>query len=316
MAAANVSVVEDRWILHRASLAPPYTVLASIICLLILTANCTNLYIFKRFRNIELQHQYMIGLTMADMFTLVPNIMCITLQIARNVWLTQRICEVMGVITILPFEITVGIQIAMSVDKCIFILHPMEYRLFALNHTRARAITRAVMAVAVILPIILDVILIWSAVIEFYFDPVIATCYVRWQWISIIALSPFTVLPMIIQGVSHSLIIRELVLLKKRNGKRLIRASATIMITVLLFYIAWFPHAVYTFWVILPVSSPPPRMFMYWSAQLLAANSCVSTFIYAYTIRQYKDLLTKALGIKIHVEPKSECEAKTQSEQL
>lgn len=188
-----------------------------IVLVLITICNVINLAVFCKMYSLEMQHYYMVALTVADLVTLVPYTVSIVVLCMGYIYLTESTCDLYGIITISPFETTVCIQTVMSIDKCRSIMNPIEYRLYTLSHNKAKIKTITVIVMCFMLPLLFNGLLLWGGIIDFYFEQNISTCYVAWDLSSTLALSIFTVCPLIIQLITHGLIISKILALKKRN---------------------------------------------------------------------------------------------------
>ena len=273
------------------------TVINAAIMVLVLTANLLNLYIFSCFRNFSNQYRYMLALAIGDLLTLIPACFILIAKLLEKIWLTSTICNILGVLTILPFQLTVGMQTAMTLDKSSSILWPAEYKIRNTNGTHRRGTTILKIIFISLIPPVTDFILIGADILVFYFEPYLTTCYIDWRLGSILALSPYFVIPLIVQFVANGYILYKMSQLQRRHRRRVWRASSVVVITVILFYCAWVPQALYNIWAAAGFSPGPPGVFLSWSAAILFAHSFISTFIYFFTVPQFKEVFVKLFPI-------------------
>jgi len=284
----------DGWTIYNSSMTTSAAVIKVTLILSISAANILNLVTFKRFKDHKPQYRYMLALSIADLMIVIPNCACTAIQLVGFVSLTGPLCFILGIATILPYQITVGLHTAMTIDKVVSILSPTHYnRMFKQTARTSGAVllTTFIVVLCFILPFLFDVTFALTRTLEFYFDETIGTCYIIWDPISMICLSPFTIIPLVVQAVTQSLIIHKLYSLRAGNRKRVAVACATVTATVAIFYTTWVPHAAYA--IQTTFYGHHSRKLLYWSTLFLTSHSCVSSLIYIVTITEYKEIVSR-----------------------
>ena len=120
MSAENNTTEFNKSSLHVAFIVVPLT-----ISLLIVISNTLVFITFKRMRNFQAQHYFMIGLAVADMMTLIPYSQ-VTAAIAHGSVVTSKeACCWLGVFTIITIGITTWLHSIMSIKKCLSVCKPI-----------------------------------------------------------------------------------------------------------------------------------------------------------------------------------------------
>ena len=300
------------WTLHVSQIPSWFAACQAIIILSILVNNILVLMTFKRMKNLNVLHHFMIGLCVADLITALPYGIVIFTTVKGSISLTQALCDTFGIMFMVTIATTTWIHSAMCIEKCISILHPISHRNFQ-NSKNAAYITIGIIVMCFIVPVIISTALLQFDVVKMSFLPYIPSClydsdvrlYVVWGGLYIIV-------PMITQLVTHVLIIkgtranssRRLGGTQQRAQKNKLRVMKTITITLGLYYACWLPLIVQVIWNSVQQS---PEWFDAVTAHTLVANSGLSFTIYASSLpafqQQVKNTLPKCLTRRIGVAP-------------
>lgn len=275
-----------------------------LTALLVIITNVINLIIFSRFKNIKIHHYYIIALAVADLSTCIIVLTGATYLLDSTTQYIPRLdCKKYGLIFMLPLEITVLLHCLMSIDKCRSIMNPIDYRLFTISHKKAQLFTVLQIVAAFLIPAILNTIYTVTGIIEPYYEQLLGSCYITWDFASTAAFAVFSFWPLVIQMVTHGMIIRKVVKLNKHNRKRLIRASRTVFTTVLSFYICWLPYGIYIIWQSTSNNGKAPlineyqhQKVFYVTSFLATLHSCLSLPIYYTTMGEFRLIFSKIFG--------------------
>ena len=274
------------------------------ISLFILVSNVMVVIGFKRMRNLQIQHYYMIGLIVADMLTLAPFSVSVLGIFQGYVVLSARQCNGLGAVMVGSIETTACIHSVMCIDKCVSVAKPLRYRLFEKSKSSTLAIV-LILILCFVLPTLMNVIFFAANLMEFDFEHYMVTCLVSPESLGfIISGLLFAFIPLTIQFVTHVIMFRTVRKMRGRTRKNMIRAIRTVGLTVGTYFLCWMPTAVYLIWNILPVRAPA-GWFSFMTGEILLANSGMSCVIYAVSLPNFRDGLTinackKKLRSQIH----------------
>ena len=140
----------------KSSLRVAFIVVPLTISLLIVISNILVFIRFKRMRNFQACHYFMIGLAVADMMTLIPYSQ-VTAAIAHGCVVTSKeACCWFGVFTIITIGITMWLHSIMSIKKCLSVCKPLCHRSNT-KHKNFQWAVIGIIAVCVLVPTFLCV---------------------------------------------------------------------------------------------------------------------------------------------------------------
>lgn len=239
----------------------------------------------------------MIGLVIADFFTLIPTAVLAGILINGEITLTSFLCDLMGVVLTMTFEVTAFVQSAMSIEKCISIVSPIKHRNFAKSR-HVKKITGTIVAICFLFPLIFNVAMKSVGVVDFGFQPDIPQCALTndngapsYQLTVVL----FVLSPMVMQMITHAIIFTKIKRMRTMHKNKVIKAMKTLSLTVGIYYICWMPTLIIQIWVVV-MGKDPPGLFIFAGIQILMANSGMSGIIYYTNLPNFRQAFTYALG--------------------
>ena len=293
------------WTLHYPSLPAASALLPIMIAIAILINNVLVLMTFKKMTGLQIQHYFMIGLTIADLMTVLPVSVTSFILLSRKIWLTNHLCAMLGISLNVAIEMTTLMHTAMSAEKCLAISSPLRHR--SLSHSKwFRRSTIMSIAFCFLFPAIFNFSLFFANLVRFIFSSAITTCVTDQSnnIISTLCIGVmFTFLPMIMQIITQ---VYMLVKVKKQRGvtrKQTIKAIKTVVLTVGVYWLFWLPVACQLGFALF--GSLPPGWYRFLALQIVQANSATSYIIYYTSLPNFKLSSDRLFGKRtriIHVQ--------------
>lgn len=282
----GIMSAQINWSLYYPSLPTPLGVLYILILLFILVANFLVIITFKRMRNLQIQHYFMMGLCAADLITALNPCVSASILFSGRVWLTDGLCNVLGLLLSVTLEITVLLHCALFIEKCISVRMPLWHRKVSQSANRTLLIG-GTLSTCFLMPTCVTTFLAFYDLSIFEFYPDITTCFMSLNsnWVpGILTIMLFCFFPLIIQVTSSVLIVQTIRSMRAATKKRTIRAARTLATTVGLFYICWMPSIVILVWEISTLDYGVPDWFQFFAYQIITVNSGMSVIIYSLTL--------------------------------
>ena len=300
------------WVEYKPALAQEYALLTFLISLFILLNNIVVLSIFLRVKKREVMDYLIISLAISDLLTLVPHALITAVLISRSIWLTTNMCNFLGVLRIATIGSTTWIHSALCIHKTLSIANPLAYPNHASGPTDS---VKCVLCVVIIFcflgpTLVCVTLLIEGSLLRIAFDVYEASCtYVSDLRLYAALGSCFLVLPLIIQIITHGIILHKVQKMSSANHNRCMRTFRAIVATLAIFYICRVPFFIFILWKNLPINSKPPVWFEVIQRHAVTLNSATSTVIYYKTLRKFrvlfKSTIIKLSSSQIHPEPNS-----------
>lgn len=292
---SNESLLNNStWTLHTSLLPTVIRVLQCVIFLLILVNNILVLTIFRKIKNKQTQHHFMIGLSFADLLTLLPYSTVIYTSLNGSIWLISELCDMIGIVFMASTSITSWIHSAMCVEKCFSILQPVKHRKF-INSKGSLYFTVGSLIFFFSFPFALSITLTHLGVKRIFFSPYV--CCLAFD-LDVVAMAVwgtlFLFMPMAIQIVTHILILRvaraNSRIRKARGLRSNLKVMKAVFLTLGLYYCCWLPLIVGVILDTIP-GFKSPVWYEAVRVNTLVANSGMSFFIYASQLRIFRKQL-------------------------
>lgn len=273
------------WRLHFSKLPRGLSVVPISVSLFILINNIVILSVFKRMRILKLHHYFMIGLSLADILTLAPYSVITVTMANGSLWLTQDLCDVLGLMLITSLQATSWIHSAMCIEKCVSVTMPVVHHTLS---TKKYILQKVVLVIVICfaVPIVSCLKFLHMEMLHITFYAYIPGCtFIRNTWLYVVQGSLFVAFPMVIQLLTHAVMLHKVMTLSKTNRKRKLRAMSTVTLTVGIYYACWMPLVVQVIW---NSFKPSPPWFDVVPTHILVANSGMSLIIYVISLQEFK----------------------------
>lgn len=194
--------------LHISELPSWAGALQATILILIVVNNVLVLFIFKNIRELKTQHHLMIGLSVADLLTLVPYSTVVYTTLNGSIQLTRVTCDIIGAIFTITLAVTTWIHSCMCMEKCFAIRRPLKHRTFmASNKVLPASIT--ILLACFLLPFLLAGLAIHWGILEIKFLPYVSSCAYDANLLTYLIFGGlYLALPLTVQIATHLLMIR------------------------------------------------------------------------------------------------------------
>lgn len=293
-----MSITENstsRWTLHKSMLPREVAIVPILITLGILVNNILLLITFRRMRKLQVQHFFMIGLALADLQTILPYSVSIYVVIRGEVWLTDRLCNLLGSEIIVTIGTTTWLHSAMCIEKCFTILKPIQHRAFIVR-SEAKRMAKGIIVACFIFPQPLLLIYSFFDLIDISFRPYTGFCSFETSLnLILLVLSFFIVIPIIIQIVTTSLMLRVTVNLRGSNRQHTLMAMRTVGLTIGIYWACWIPFVIDIVWSILPIEPTSPDWMEFVTGTGVLLNSGMSCLIYKACLPHFKKEFTSLI---------------------
>ena len=219
----------------------------------------------------------------------------------HKIRLPQAFCEVLGISATVSANITAMIHTAMSIDRWVSVRFPNNnvsllegWNEVSLNnhHNYHR--------ISFVYPVRVTYILLRYELIGFYFDIDIPFCVIETGRNGIfgllVSISLFLILPLILQAFTN---IDMLIIVNKLRGKnrtRMRNSIKTVVTTLGVLYLCWFPVLIWLLWEV-ATTSIPNSGFTYFAIRMILSNSGMSFPIYLKTLPQFKEGFLSIISI-------------------
>lgn len=287
--AVDTAVMETNWTSYQTDLPAGISVVAIIIEIFILINVILVLFVFRRMRRLRMQHYFMVGLTFADLMTLIPHGLSAAILLNGSVILTKTLCDGIGLVWTMTFEVTACIHSIMCIEKCLSVISPLRHRNFTKTRI-SKLVSGASLTACFLFPCLFNIAMIHLDVVQFEFKKCIPSCSLTNDGGAPsyeVTASVFILLPFVIQLVTHAIMFRMMSRMRAIKRKKIAQAKRTLLLTVIVYYFCWLPTLIQMAWVAVS-DADPPDLVTFVSAQLLMANSGVSSVIYMTTLPDFK----------------------------
>jgi len=279
--------------------APPYSSASQLtIITLLLVTNILSLVVWRKHGLHGSQHWYFIGLTAAHLLNL-PSLCISAVGLLRgSLCLTPILCDGIGILTILPHDITSLLLIAMAIDKCHSIAQPTTLYLRRQTEMGGGCNIALIITVSFVFPLILNCVWALARILKSEFNPILGSCYVNWTVIALYSQSPFLFLSVIVHLVAFMIIIIIARQSQQVGRSGILSDVAPLSWTVFLYYLLWLPYGC---WIMISVFSAPlthQDIFLYWTLHIYACYSCTPLLICVITLPSYRKVIIGLLTIR------------------
>lgn len=269
------------------------------ITLFILISNTIILMVFKRLKKLNTHHYYLVALSVFDLM-LVPTlaVTCYTM-VSGNIWMTDLVCDTMGILVSIPLSATTNIHCLMCMDKAVSVLKPHTHNSFT-RRPRFKLWMKIILICCFAMPAFIFSSLTAAGVLSSAFNAAVCSCAFDLTIVSMMAIVPSCTFGLVAQVLSNVLIFRHILRMPKSNRHRVARVAKTLLVTVGAYYICWLPYVLILSAQFLDGND---LFFNRWavfsSGYLLIANSFVNIFIYILTLPNFKENLLRSVRISI-----------------
>ena len=279
------------WTFHKATLPSQLAAITIAINVFILISNTLVLLTLRRMGRLTIQHCYILGLVGSDLFVFIITVAIAGIELKREVWISQSLCGLFGISSAGAADLTALIHTAMSIDRWVAVQFPFKYRTFQ-SKARSRFIPVTMISFSFVFVFVYLSILYHFELLSVYFDPSIPFCIIttgkRGLFGLISCLSIFFIMPSTLQAFTNIHMLIKVTRLQGASRARTFKSIKTIIATLGVFYMCWFPIGIWLLWDILSVSHPNGA-FSYFAVRMLTSNSGMSFPIYFRTLPGFKD---------------------------
>ena len=279
------------WTLYNVTVPSQLAAVNITLNTYILISNVLVIMTLKRMGKLTIQHYYILGLVGSDLIVFVINTAAAVIEIKREVRTSQALCAVLGISSAAACITTALIHTAMSVDRWVSVQFPFKYRTFQ-SGEKSRLITVTIIVSCFVLPYVYMILLHIFGYLGVYFDPSIPFCTVTSGKRGLFALlsctAIFFILPSTIQAFTNIHMLIKVTKLQGATRTRTIKSVKTVITTLGVFYLCWFPIGIWLLWD-MSISSHPNGVFAYFAIRMLVCNSGMSFPIYIRTLPGFKE---------------------------
>ena len=288
MSTSNNRTTASTWYLAISTLPRELGVITFSISLYILINNILVLITFRRMKNIQVQHYFMIGLALGDLLTIVGYGLSVYSITRGEVWLTETLCNILGVENIVVVTTTTWLHSAMCIEKCISILNPLKHKVLTAQ-TAVKTLVKGIITLCFVIPQALYFTFVFSDLIVISYRSYVGYCSFNMN-INILLLVVIVVLavPMAIQIITHVLILRVIFSLRGNSRSRALLTIKTIGWTLVFYWACWIPFVIDTIWTVIPNITEPPKEMEFVNATGIFLNSGMSCFIYNMCMQSFR----------------------------
>lgn len=255
----------------------------------ILTNNILVLLTIKRMQSLQIHHRLMLGLVFAELTTVIPTAVLSGIVINGSILLTATLCDVLGLLITMTFELTVCIHCLMCVEKLLSVVKPIRHRSFT-KWKKAGWLVGCMVVGCLAFTLLFNLVMLSLGVVEFAFEPNIPQCALTNDngapsYQSTVGI--FILSPMLLQVVTHGIIFHKISKMQATGRKRIKKAIRTLSLTVGLYYVCWMPVLILQVWRI-AFGSKPPQIFTFAGIQILMSHSGISGIIYYISLPDFR----------------------------
>ena len=276
------------WQLYYPALSVEYTAMYFVIFLIILINNIVVLAVFCRMKSLSPLYQIIVGLAIADLLTLVPYGISMATVAAGKIWMKQDWCDIVGVVRGASVDVTTWLHCMMCIEKCFSVTQPVKYRNFSSKRVFRMANIAGIVCVGFAIPLMTNVLLVLKGIMRNSFVPYEAGCRfavdIRLYRVKAIM---FLVPPLIIQIVTHAIILKKVYGLQSVDRASTLKAIRVVTLTLALYYMCWSPIVVNLIWNVAPGSNPP-AWFEVVTGSSITLNSGMSAIIYGTSLEAFR----------------------------
>ena len=280
--------------LYQVALTPYVAIVCVAMNIFILISNTLVIVTFRKFKNLKVQHYYMLALVGTDLTVFIQNSALATILIKQDITLTTPVCVILGSLAAFAANMTAMVHTCLSIDRWISVVYPIKYRNFV-NSRNSRKFT-VVVLVAIQVGQGLQQFVVWYfRQISYYFDPYVPYCIADYGDKGgaglIMALLMACVLPCLIELTLNAHIIHKIRRMRSTTRARTLKAVRTVFVTLGAYYLCWIPIGVRTVWDFISPHVNPPGWFNFLAVQVVILNSGMSGVIYYCTLPNFKETL-------------------------
>lgn len=211
----------------------------------------------------------------------------------------QTFCSRYGVLTYIPFEISLVLQSLMCIDRCRAIVTPTAYRQQLVDHKKAKRTALLQIIMVFTLTSLYNFGLTMAPISTTYFHQGLPVCHFEPNLAALSLLSPFTFVALLVQLISLFLIINRYRTLNKFSKAKVLRACKAVGLNVLAYYVTTIPSSVSATYIAVSEDLNSTIMLIYRVSILLTIlNSALPFFIYYYSIAKFRTTFHKMLRTK------------------
>ena len=288
--AANLSEKEEErvWMTYISHLPPALTIVPLSVLVFILVTNILILITFNRFQHLHLQHYLVIGLCLADAFTLAPTAIMSWTIANGSINSSDTGCGFMGLLFSITIGSTTWMHSAMSIERLVSVTMPVRHRLVVAAYNPKKLASVAI-SICLLSPMLSNIVLFYAGILDLNFHPYLPMCKVEkdlYFYCTIGIL--FVGLPLTTQLITNAVVIRQISQLRGRIRARKFKAIRTVLLTLSIYYSCWLLGIVEAIWSVLPVSKRPPLWMEFVIYNILFSKGGMSYLIYMYSLKDFR----------------------------
>lgn len=264
--------------------------------LAVLACNMLVIWIFLHLPRVNIPYYNFLSLAISDIASITMVIgLLITNMVAEERKL-QLFCRRYGILTYIPFDVSLGLQTLMCIDRCRAIVSPVSYRQQLVDHKKAERTALLQITMVFILTFIYHLGLAIAPIDVTYFQNGLHICHFETNLPALGLLMPFTSTASLVQIITFCRIIHRYRQLNKFSRTKVLRACKAVGLNVLAFYVTYFPSIIIAVMMTTVKDANCVRtlVLVYRCCILLNCVNCMSPlFIYYHSIAKFRLMFYK-----------------------
>ena len=289
-----MAITPPVWVEYIPDVSKVFGVIPSTICLGIV-ANCIMVLVtFMRMGPLQLQHNFMLGLTVLDMLSVLPCATAAVATLSGSIWLTGTLCNAIGLLFVSTIGATTWIHSCMCVEKCVAILRPTKHQAFSVTKI-SKYVMIGLISLCYTLPVVVSLIFLHFSKHKIIFSPYMAHCACMDKYFLILTGCSFLILPLLTAAVIFIVLLVKIRKWKSHHLRlytRALRATKVTIFTVILYYSCWIPTLMHIILITI-LGARMPKPFLYMTNCIITANRCLSSLIYTLSLKRFRTQLQR-----------------------
>lgn len=280
-------------IAYNIEISKGYAAVPIATFLLTLVTNFFILATFTVMKKKQLKDVFIMGLAILDLLTLIHVGASAVTFVKGTVAVTDFICNLWALFVCVTLTSTGMFHCVICTERCLSIIKPVEHRLF-LNKHNPYHLASGLVLTTFLAPMAYYVGLTYSGVLIAEFNAEIPTGLYRLNLNFFLTCAvPFIILPLILELVTHILIMRRVKTVVTHRRKGIKQTLKTVSLIIGLYYLCNTPAAIYMVWS--GLFHDPPAALGFMCYHMACANSFMNFWIYLFTQPSFQEAFKNLL---------------------
>ena len=276
------------WVLCNSAVPPQLAAVVGLVILAIMLTNILNLIAFRSMRVLKLQHYIMSSLAINDILTVCVAIPSMIGIWGGHLWLTTALCNIVSIVGHIVVGSTNWLHSVICIEKCFSILRPFTHRRLLVAYPAKPIAVKFTVVMYIVITFIM-VVCVYSGLVKAIFSPSVATCVFHVDMQYFISLSIlFIIIPMLVEVVTHILILNQVRKSGTEGRRRITRAVRTVSLTVGIYYICCMPFFAWDVYGLAYPVRQLPAWLGFAAIYISVSNSAMSFFIYIDSLKDFR----------------------------